>query len=258
MKILLVILSLFVISCSPVKTKKAEQNNKNALLTYEQSVYQGAKILKSGQPNIAIQHYFDPVINHCNNKYRNSKTKNYSSRGTTESVYYMLMAAADEDKRGAKIIPYFCAKALYLKGFAKINLKQVESAKIWLEKALELSPVNSSFLSELGFILHAQKNWKQALNVYYKAEEYSKVYTPKEIRHIELTRAMRGIGFSLVELGELDKAEEKYRQCLEIIPNDKKSLIEIEYIRKLRLKLKEQKNPKSVFEWRDSATSKYV
>ena len=48
--------------------------------------------------------------------------------------------------------------------------------------------------------------------------------------------AFRGIGYDLVEMGRLDDAEAAYRKCLAIIPDEPKSLGEIEYIREQRKK----------------------
>jgi len=45
---------------------------------------------------------------------------------------------------------------------------------------------------------------------------------------------MRGVGFALIELNRLDEAEQKYRLCLEIDPQDSIAMNELRYIEKLR------------------------
>ena len=60
-------------------------------------------------------------------------------------------------------------------------------------------------------------------------------FTPDR-RDEERCVAFRGIGYDLVELGRLDDAEAAYRKCLAIIPDEPKSLGEIEYIREQRKK----------------------
>jgi hypothetical protein len=54
------------------------------------------------------------------------------------------------------------------------------------------------------------------------------------VKNIELLRAKRGIGYSLIELGMLDDAEQQYNECLSIDPNDEKSKHEIQYIKSLK------------------------
>ena len=53
-------------------------------------------------------------------------------------------------------------------------------------------------------------------------------FTP-ERRDYERCVSFRGMGYDLVELGRLDDAEAAYRKCLAIIPDEPKSLGEIEY-----------------------------
>jgi Flp pilus assembly protein TadD len=55
-----------------------------------------------------------------------------------------------------------------------------------------------------------------------------------------MSRAMRGVGFAvgfaLIELGRLDEAEKKFRQCLDLDKGDKKAIAELNYLQNLREK----------------------
>ena len=50
--------------------------------------------------------------------------------------------------------------------------------------------------------------------------------------------ALRGIGYSLIELGELEAARQAFEKSLKMEPNNRLALDELEYIRKLQQKNK--------------------
>lgn len=203
----------------------------NEVATYDEMLIQGYEVLIGRNPKRAIEGYFDAVIKHCDSVYNDTDQKTYSSRGPKEALYYLLKAATDD--QAAIVVGQTCAEALYLKGYASLDLGRVEEAKNLIERALEMSPVNSTYLSELGHIYQLQGNWKISLATYRDAEEYAKDFSPEEFKDLDLTRAMRGVGYNLIELGRLDEAKEKYRQCLEIDKDDERALKGIEYIQNL-------------------------
>ena len=45
---------------------------------------------------------------------------------------------------------------------------------------------------------------------------------------------MRGVGYSLIELGRLDEAEEVFNQCLDIDKDDQGAKRELKYIQQMR------------------------
>lgn len=84
--------------------------------------------------------------------------------------------------------------------------------------------------NELAEIYALENNWPDALKSYREAEKNVKL-GPEEGQADDLARARRGQGYVLVELGRLDEAEKKYRQCLATDPNDTKAKGELGYVR---------------------------
>src|SRR3569623_2985417 len=77
-----------------------------------------------------------------------------------------------------------------------------------------------------------QKKFGESLAAYRRSEAAADL-TPgrgKEERCI----ALKGMGYDLVELGDLDAAEAAYRKCLNVDPTDKDSPNEIDYIQQQR------------------------
>ena len=198
-------------------------------------------LLKNKQPQAAIANC-EKVIAAFKNHYANSKEKIYCARSSAESLGYLLQSAANTDKgkeakKNAIVLSSTWASAYFLKGYGLQELGRIAEAKSALLLALELSPWNSLYLSELGSVYKLEKNWKEAKKTFDAAEEHAAL-SPDELKASELGLARRGQGYVLVELGQLAEAEKKYLQCLKDDPNDKKAAAELEYVRNLKAKTK--------------------
>ena len=90
------------------------------------------------------------------------------------------------------------------------------------------------YRSELGHIYQLKRDWKKAKDTFSKAEVSAETFSPPELKNKELARAKRGVGYSLIELGKLEEAEEKFRQCLAIDRDDNVAMKELKYIESIR------------------------
>lgn len=192
----------------------------------------GVKELQRGNPDKAISSYFDPVIKQYEAKYSNDNRKIYCARTRQEALLYQFKAVS-EDKEPI-VIDSTWAQAYYLKGYANIDLGKLDEAKIWINKALALSPSNSIYHSELGQVYQLEKKWSESITIFENALEPAYSASPEANKNIELLRAKRGIAYSLIELGKLEEAEQQLKECLTIDPNDEKSQHEIQYIKSLK------------------------
>ncbi len=246
MKKLIIFLSVILcFSCATKKIPNQAQPEKDTKQSTSESAIEEkyAKLLQEGFNKLAnrytkesIERYFDPVIEAYNSHYGNNGKHIYCSRGLTETLLYLSIAATKKEE--AVVISQLWADAFYFKGYASLDLGRVEDARIFVNKAVELSPSNSMYLSELGHLYQIDRKWVEALDLYNRAEEAASVFSPDKLKNDELTRALRGIGYCLIELGRLDEAEKKYKKCLEINKNDAKALNELNYIQNLRRKNK--------------------
>lgn len=199
---------------------------------YGKLVKEGYNKLISRHAKESIDKYFNPTIEAFNSYYGSKQV--YCARVRAEALFYLLKSA--EKKEEAEVLPQLWADAFYFKGCASVELGKIEDAKTFIKKALELSPSNSMYLSELGHIYQVERKLVEAMELFKKAEESANAYSPENVKNTELTRAMRGVGYSLIELGRLDEAEEKYKKCLKINKDDKKALGELGYIKSLKNK----------------------
>jgi Flp pilus assembly protein TadD len=87
----------------------------------------------------------------------------------------------------------------------------------------------------LGFIDNRERKNKQALAYYLKAIVLAERF---KSQRVELPMALRGAGYALIDLGQLDQAKELYIKALKLDPGSNVALSELKYIENLQKKRK--------------------
>jgi Flp pilus assembly protein TadD len=201
---------------------------------------QEARTLIDGKKLPAAIKKCDEVIAAYKTSYEKRKEKVYCASTPAESLGY-LVTAADEashgvaTKSGAITLSATWSNAYFLKAYALVDLGRTHEAKIAVQRAVDLSPLNSHYLNELGHLHQLEKEWAKAKAVFELAEGHVPL-RPDEGKAEDLGRARRGLAYVLVELGRLEEAEKKYLQCLATDPKDTRAAQELEYVRGLRAK----------------------
>ncbi len=251
MKNILLIITLFILgACTPiVKNNTAriiiEDDYRDTVLQtprdyanidkrHQELLREGEALLAKKKRKKAIFNAFNPVIRDYETIYANTNKRIYTARTQEEYTFYML-SAKNEDK-SALLLSDTWSMAYYLKAYALLELNEVELAKKTILKALALAPSNAKYLSEMGHIYHLRKDTKKALQSYLLAEKSAKLFSPEHLKKEELLRAKRGIGFSYIELNQLDKAERVYKEVLSINPKDKIAKKELNFIKGVKKK----------------------
>lgn len=187
-------------------------------------------LLRQGKPAEGLQ-LLDSLVARFEARYRDRKERIYSARTRTESLHYMTLAA--KDRQNAIDVGPTWGHAQYLKGYALVELERIPEARRAIERAIELAPANAQFRSELGHTYQIDKRWTKALEVFTEAERATAYSLDDEkVRH--QTRALRGQGFALIEMGRLDEAEARYRRCLALDANDPVAQMALRLIQSLR------------------------
>lgn len=107
-------------------------------------------------------------------------------------------------------------KCCYYLAIICIERGDFKSATKFLEKGIELEPDNPRLLSEMGLLLGEIGTNSGNRDFYNKAIHfYDKAFNSRQFNTDgQKARALRGIGFVLIELGEYDKAKELYEASL--------------------------------------------
>jgi tetratricopeptide (TPR) repeat protein len=204
----------------------------------EQALEQAQQLIIGGKPDDALV-LIDAVIGHYQAKYSDPDTRWYVARDGNEELAYMLMAAVAVDKgeagtiKQARALRVQWASAWYLKGYTLLELKRLDEARAALGHAVELSPYNARFHSELAEVDKAERKWDAALAHFIDAEDAA-AFSEKRYQVRDRTQALRGQAFAYVEMGKLDDAEKALEKSLEIDGNDARAKEELEYIETLR------------------------
>ncbi len=220
---------------------------------WQEMVTAGESLLHEKQPKEAIEKYLDPVIEQFNSLSSTNAAQIYCARDSKETLMYLMhVAVISEGKKlkdipliwgtrfakqkdGAVVLSQFWAEAFFLKGYASVELGNIKQGKECVETAIGLSPLNFNYLAELGHIYQLETNWDMALSAFEAAEEAVECSNP-DTQNAQRARAWRGIGYVYIEQGKLKEAEKKYKQCLDLNPNDQSASAELKYIQGLKKK----------------------
>lgn len=149
-----------------------------------------------------------------------------------ETILYSAMAAAAK-KDAAVFAPAQCM-AIYLTAFALNEKQQTAGAIALLQKLVELSPANAQFAIELGFTLRASGDNTKAKAAYEQALAAAEMAPDQDNRKLYRAAARRGLGYLLIEAGDLDAAEAMYRKSQEDQPDSPVAKAELDFIRETR------------------------
>jgi len=123
------------------------------------------------------------------------------------------------------------AQALQAKAFIASARRQWAQALEYLKRKMVHAPYDAGPYIEAGYMLNAQGKPAEALKSYQRGYALTVAHgAPK----IEQAVALRGIGCSQIELGQLEEAASTFRKSLELAPNNRVALNELEYIRRLK------------------------
>lgn len=189
-------------------------------------------------------------------RYPAGRTRWYSASDEAEAARYRAIDAIARDPAydDAKALVNVWGEAYHVKAYALIEMalargtpgnQKATSAKPALDPdlasrardalmaGLVLQPYHVRMRNELGYLEQVAGLSDRALETFRMAELAARDARDEEGR-AGLTRAMRGIGFALIELDRLDEAEAKFREVLAIDPDDQYAKDEIRYIEAVR------------------------
>ncbi|WP_174291858.1 tetratricopeptide repeat protein [Sphingomonas bacterium] len=191
-----------------------------------------AQLLKDHEPQQALD-ILTIALAAYDADHASEKRRLYCGMSPQETLLYMMMAA--KDKTSAVAVPPGYCTALYLKGYALVDLGQPAEAKAVYRQAIALAPMYAQYQTELGQLLRLDKDWPGMLSTCEGAAQAAAI-APAAIKMLQQGAALRCQGYALVEEHKLDEAEKRYRQALAINPGDLKAQGELQYIAQQRAK----------------------
>jgi Tfp pilus assembly protein PilF len=189
--------------------------------------------LIGGDPSRAEQ-AFSRIIKHYQGRYRAKA----SFRCSINAEHAKELAASLENAPGEQDIiilgPDWCT-ALWGKGFTLIDLGRWNEAEPFLARSVEMAPHNAHFRNEYAEWFKSRRDWNRAFLEFSLAWDVVS-HDPQGPDRTLAARALRGLGFAKIELGQLDEAEALFRKSLEFEPDSRAAANELEFIAQQRSK----------------------
>lgn len=193
-----------------------------------------AQAVRAHQPQAAID-TLAPVLAAYDADLARETRRIYCGMSVQETLLYLAMAA--KDKVAAVALPPGYCTALYLKGYALVDLGRVAEAKAIYERLMVLAPMYAQYQTEYGQLIRLEKDWPRMLAICTKAGEAAAIADPA-IKPMQQGAALRCQGYALTELHRYDEAEKRYRDALALNPKDAIAQHELGYIAQQRAKAK--------------------
>jgi tetratricopeptide (TPR) repeat protein len=160
-----------------------------------------------------------------------------------EEIYWKMIHG--DSKSTVRLLPKNFVSLYLTYGTNLVELKLYDKAKAALLKALEMNPVYTDILFELGVTIQKEKDWKVFFQLTQAAHKFS--YTKEDI-----ARCYRNYGYYFIEQGNFDDAIAMYYASLSFDSTQIKIVLnELDYIQhttKNMIPKLDKKQISSVFE----------
>jgi len=145
-------------------------------------------------------------------------------------IYHVTrLTASDRAERSIHWAPNAYGRAHYYLGFLAVKRRQCREAIAYLDTGMTREPDQPQLFLEKGKALTQMREFEAALDQYETVLARG-LEVPLKWRGV----ALRGKGFVLIELGDLDEAERYFRESLKIEPESSVAKNELQYIANLR------------------------
>lgn len=122
-------------------------------------------------------------------------------------------------------------ECLQMQAFIAADRRDFPAALTLLNRIEALAPVSAATATEIGYVLNQIGRSGDALAAYGRARDLAFRYASQRPYR---AMALRGMGFSLIELQRLHEAEKRFRESLDIEPGNKVAINELAYIQDQR------------------------
>jgi tetratricopeptide (TPR) repeat protein len=143
---------------------------------------------------------------------------------------FLAYAQSEQRKEQGTIywVPESYSRAWAQLAFILVEEKDYLEALRCLTRGLQLEPNHPELWSEKGFVLQSLHRNGEALQCYVRAASV-RAWAPRT----QISRALRGQGINLIELGRVDEAVCAFEKSLELEPGNNIAIQELEYIAQL-------------------------
>ncbi|MDQ2702360.1 MAG: tetratricopeptide repeat protein [Pseudomonadota bacterium] len=193
---------------------------------YRKDVDAANRAMLNGQNLEGAAELLAPVLRYCDQQRQEPGRIAISVASAAEYEHYI---AGHGNGVPVDWIDMACPMAYKAMAFMHGERKAYDVALPYLDTAIAMAPYWPEALIERGFVLNQLGRTLEGLASYRGALELTESF--KSVSRLR-AMALRGTGYSLIELGDFEGAQTVYEKSLEIEPDNKTATGELEYIRK--------------------------
>jgi len=164
-----------------------------------------------------------PVIAWCDGKVSDDETTYVSVKNDQEAKEF---SDTRPHAKRVVLIDVACPMAYKQMAYQSVEDHDLDGALPWLDKAQAIGPFFVEARIERGFVLNQLHRMAEAMDSYQQALAVLERYPDDPSKGI----ALRGMGYALVEMGDLKGARKAYEDSLVVAPDSDVAKRELEYI----------------------------
>jgi tetratricopeptide (TPR) repeat protein len=227
---------LAVLSCAAMVTGAANASEANIQPGDEAdsaAIAQAYKLIGEKQATQALD-LVTPLLTRFDAQIAQAEKKGMVFCGPTmmETILYATLPATQK-MDGVVLGPEVC-DALFAKSYALVELDRKPEALAVLQRLTALAPMHTQYFIELGYAYRINGRNDKAEEAYRAALEHADFAEDEKTKKRNRAFSQRGIGYMLVEKGDLEGAEKAYKQSLKDEPDSTVAKNELDFISQQR------------------------
>ena len=207
----------------------------NTIEADQATVQHAMKLLQDKQPRQVIA-VLAPLLSRFDTLITDAKKNGQAYCGTNmgQIIAYSGMSLIQAEN-SVVFGPEVC-QAYYYNSYALMDIGQKADALVSLQRLTELAPMNAQYFVELGYAYRVNGRNAEAMAAYKAALEKADLAGHDDEQKFARAAAQRGIGYMLIEEGDLDGAESAYKASLTDDPTSQIAKSELKFIADQRQK----------------------
>ena len=181
--------------------------------------------IKAGNATRAVE-LLNGIVEDCESRTSSPDTRVLSFANVGEFIVY---STTTEGTGSVSWVDMTCPLAYHDLAYIHAGNREFDQALPLLDTSTKLAPYWAQPHVERGYILNQLRRFQEALESYEKAIELTRFESSRDAK----PSALRGAGFALIELDDLDAARARFNESLELEPGNAIALSELRYIDQL-------------------------
>ena len=196
-------------------------------------VERGIDLINDQKPAEAIA-VFDPVITAYEADHGEGLFFCAKNPDEALKLVAVILLKESEAEEATILGPNWC-DALFGKAFALVDLSRPDEAEPLLLQVVRMAPLSAHYRNELAELYKNRREWQHSFELFQQAYNLARDPNSQSTPRM-IARALRGMGFCKIEMGQLAEAKSLFVLSQQHDPDSDAARSELEYIASLENK----------------------